>query len=140
MYAESNAIYEEVNEQIEKWSKIVYLIIAEFSPICMIVPKGILCLFLYSDSGADALELPIQELSVQFQMLHQFSIKFNCKNICILFILKITVRLEKSTWIYTGRLPTIRYDQMLFHLRVQYNIVWHRTILVFCSFVKRHEI
>lgn len=62
--------------QCEKWSKIIYFVTVKLSPICMIVPKAVICLFLYytTDLGPAALELPIQELSVQFNILHQFSL------------------------------------------------------------------
>lgn len=61
--ADSKGIYEEVNGQIEKWGKIIYFVIAELSPICMIVPKAILCLLVYftTDLGQEAFELPVLE-------------------------------------------------------------------------------
>lgn len=59
----STSIYEEINRQIEKWTKIVYFIIAQVTPVCQIIPKFMQSLVVYvaTDLGNDALELPYPE-------------------------------------------------------------------------------
>lgn len=57
----SNAIYDKTNRQLEKWSKIIYLAVAEITPMCLVLPQCIVSLIDYSttDSGNDAFELQL---------------------------------------------------------------------------------
>lgn len=53
-------IYDKTNRQIEKWSKIVYLAVSKFTPICMILPQCIsFVLYLTTDLGTDAFDLSL---------------------------------------------------------------------------------
>lgn len=60
----SKAIYAETNRQVEKWSKFIFLGIAEVTPICLVWPKFVVSLITYltTDLGNDALELPFPML------------------------------------------------------------------------------
>lgn len=60
-YPESKAIYDETNQQIEKFSGIIYLVTVRGTPICLVFPKFIACLFVYftTNLGKGALELPL---------------------------------------------------------------------------------
>ena len=58
---ESKAMYSEIDHQIEKWSQIVYIVIAKITPVCFISPIFIYSLVIYftTDLGNDAFELPL---------------------------------------------------------------------------------
>lgn len=60
-------IYEKINRQIEKWSKIVYIVVAKVTPILVIMLKVIYSVAVYftTDLGNDALELPFPEWYVK---------------------------------------------------------------------------
>lgn len=54
-------MYNETDRQIEKWSKIVYIVIAQTTPACFILPIFVYSLIEYftTDLGTDAFELPL---------------------------------------------------------------------------------
>lgn len=60
-YPGSKAIYDENNQQIEKWSEIIRLAAGKGTPICLILPKSLLSFFLYfaTDSGRESFFLPL---------------------------------------------------------------------------------
>lgn len=64
--AKLTALYNELNRKTEKCSKIIYFITTKLSPICIIVPKSIICFFVYftTNLAADAFELPLPMWSV----------------------------------------------------------------------------
>lgn len=53
--------YEKTNQEIEKWSEIVYFLTVKVTVICLILPRFMVSNFLYftTNLGADAFELPI---------------------------------------------------------------------------------
>lgn len=55
-------MYNETNRQLEKCTEIIVLVMAKVSPVCWILPKVVVSLFLYftTEVGNDALELPLQ--------------------------------------------------------------------------------
>lgn len=57
----SKAIYDAANLQIEKWTNIIHLAVAEFTPILCVVPQCIVCFLVYftTDLGNDAFELSL---------------------------------------------------------------------------------
>lgn len=57
----SKAIYDEIDQQIEKWSEIIRLAAGKGTPICLILPKSLLSFFLYfaTDSGSESFLLPL---------------------------------------------------------------------------------
>lgn len=54
-------MYEETNQTVEKWCKIVYIVLVKLSVPCIVLPKSIYSLIIYfiTDLGPDAFELPI---------------------------------------------------------------------------------
>lgn len=58
---ESGAIYAKTIQQIEKWSNIIRFVIADVTPVCFMLPKCIVSLFMYitTDLGTVELELPL---------------------------------------------------------------------------------
>lgn len=56
----SMIISEEMNRQMEKWSKIAYIVVAVVIPIVWMMPNIIrsLVIYLYTDLGSEAFELP----------------------------------------------------------------------------------
>lgn len=59
--SESKAIYVESIEQLEKWSKLIYFVVAKLSPIFWVAPKFLMSLFVYirTDFDNNALVLPL---------------------------------------------------------------------------------
>lgn len=59
--SESKAIYVESIEQLEKWSKLIYFVVAKLSPIFWVAPKFLMNLFVYirTDFDNNALVLPL---------------------------------------------------------------------------------
>lgn len=59
-YQASSALYVKINQQVEKWSEIIYFIISKVSPQCIGLPIFIASLFAYftTDLKNEALELP----------------------------------------------------------------------------------
>lgn len=56
----SKAIYEKANQNIEKFSGIIYLAMVKGTPACLVAPKFIACLIVYSSTNEnEALELPL---------------------------------------------------------------------------------
>lgn len=54
----SKAIYIGSDREIEKWSKIIHLVVAEITPFLMVLPQCItLLVYLSTDVGTDAFEL-----------------------------------------------------------------------------------
>lgn len=60
-------MYDETIRQVEKWSEIIYHLIAQVTPLIWILPKFIGCIFIYltTESENDALELPLPMWSVK---------------------------------------------------------------------------
>lgn len=60
-YPTSRTIYDETNQRIENWTKIIYFFIMKVTPVCWIFPKFAISIFMYftTDMGRDALKLPI---------------------------------------------------------------------------------
>lgn len=56
----SKAMYDETNRQIEKWTKIIDVVVVKVTSRFAIIPQIVLCYFLYftTDLGNDAFELP----------------------------------------------------------------------------------
>lgn len=59
--SESKAIYTESIEQLEKWSELIYFVVAKLSPVFWVAPKFLMSLFVYMTTNFDnnALELPL---------------------------------------------------------------------------------
>lgn len=59
--SESKAIYVKSIEQLEKWNKLIYFVVAELSPILWVAPKFLMSLFVYMRTNFDnnALEVPL---------------------------------------------------------------------------------
>lgn len=60
-YPGSKALYNEMNQQIEKWSEIIDFAAAKMTPICLILPKSFVCFIIYfaTDLGSDSFDLPL---------------------------------------------------------------------------------
>lgn len=60
-YPASKIIYDETNQRIENWTRVIYFIIMKVTPVCWIMPKFAISIFMYftTDMGRDALKLPI---------------------------------------------------------------------------------
>lgn len=60
--------YDETNRQVEKWSEIIYHVMAQATPMAWVLPKFVGCIFIYftteSELKHDALELPLPMWSV----------------------------------------------------------------------------
>lgn len=58
---ESSAIYDKTNQEIERFSEIIYSITVKATPALTVFPKFIPCLIVYftSNMDNDALELPL---------------------------------------------------------------------------------
>lgn len=54
-------MYNKTHCQIEKWSKIVYIVISVVTPACFILPIFVYCLFVYltTDLEKNALQMPL---------------------------------------------------------------------------------
>ena len=54
-------MYKKTNQLVEKWCKIAYLIIVKMVGPSCVLPKAMVCFFMYftTDLGSDAFELPI---------------------------------------------------------------------------------
>lgn len=57
----------ETSQQIEKWTKIIYITLAEISPVCLFLPQSIYCVIVYqtTDLGNEAFKLPLTLWYVQ---------------------------------------------------------------------------
>lgn len=80
-YPALKSSYIENNQQIEKWSEIIYLIVAKMTPIAFILPKFIVSIFIYFTTNLenDAFELPLPMWYVEIQLNPHYKGLIICK-------------------------------------------------------------
>lgn len=70
-YPASMALYTKTNEKVEKVTELIYLVVVKVTPVCVVFPKFLASLNLYltTDLGNDALELPLPMWFVCYLMI-----------------------------------------------------------------------
>lgn len=60
MNPSSRLLYEKTNRRAEKWSEIIFILMAKVTPIAWLSPRVIISFFFYftTDMGNEAFELP----------------------------------------------------------------------------------
>lgn len=132
IYPKWKETYIKVNDQVEKWSEIVHLIVAKATPLGLVLTKFIVNLFVYfttdHDSETVELELPFPMWYVQsfnfYSLLHLYLRK-------LLFVFKVSVRYKKSHRLFDCCFLAILTDCLKFLLCRKHTIFGNWILFVY---------
>lgn len=141
-HPEMKVMYIEVNRQVEKLSDIAYLVMVKVTPVCLILPKIVISVFVYftTDLGYDALELPSPtrwDIEIHWNSKEHTQILFVV--ICVIFFSQATVGFKASNWIHNCFHVRIHMHSIQFCLHPRHGVIWCWILFVCNCIGQRHQ-